>query len=308
MHKLKQRSIIFGDDYMIIRIRKIHILILAVAIISVSLLFALKSEPIVKISSSQNEIKLPVVMYHHITQKSSRAGKYVVLDTELANDIDYLKKCGYRCVTVSELIDFVEGKISLDKKIVMITFDDGFESVYKLAWPILKEKEMKAVVSPVGAFTETYSQNGDKNVNYAYMSWDELKELDESEEFEVQNHTYNMHFSQKGSRKGLSRMNGESDEAYTEALKNDLTKMQDELKKHSSITTTAVVYPYGVYSNSTLEIIKDLNYKCSMVCEERINIIRPGEKDCLYNLGRFNRPSGISSEKFFERLGINDND
>lgn len=289
---------------MIIRINKLHVLIFALLAISISFFFAIRAEKRTAVTAAQNSRTLPIVMYHHVTEKDSRAGKYVVKKSELENDLDYIKKCGYTCVTVSDLINYIDGKKELPKKIIMITFDDGFESVYQLVWPLLKERGMKAVASPVGTVTETYTENGNKNINYAYMDWNELAELDKSDEFEIQNHTYDMHNIADGKRKGLSRMNGESEDAYHDALKDDLSKMQNLLKDKSGINATAIVYPYGVYSKTTLEIVKKLGFRCSMVCEERINSINPSDSDCLFNLGRYNRESGVSTENFFKRLDV----
>ncbi len=290
---------------MVIKLKKNHLFLFLLSLIVLSFLITLKSEDIIKMTSENSELTLPIVMYHQVTEKETRKGKYVIMTDELENDINYLKKCGYSFVTVNDLIAYVNGKTTLPKKIVMITFDDGFESTYRLVWPLLKEKKCKAVVSPVGIFTDEYSKNGDKNINYAYMTWSELGVIEKSEEFEVQNHSFNMHKDSKDDRKGLSRMNGESEEAYSDALKEDLLKMQKLLKENSDINPSAIIYPYGIYSKSTLSVIRELGFNCSMVCEERINKIEFGDKESLYNLGRFNRPSGVSSKDFFKRLGIN---
>lgn len=288
---------------MVIRIRKIHFVAVLLVAILISGIFTLKTEKVVELASS-NQTSLPIVMYHHVTEKDSRKGTYVVKVSELKKDLDYIKKAGYTCVTVNDLIDYINGRKNLPKKIIMITFDDGFESIYQLVWPLLKERNMKAVVSPIGSVAEEYTENGDRNVNYAYMSWDELRELSQSDEFEVQSHTFDMHKVNDGARKGLSRMKGESEEAYREALTKDLTKMQKLLHSKSGVDAKAIVFPYGLYSEATADIIKKLGFKCSMVCEERINKLTVGDEDCLFNLGRFNRPSGVSSEKFFEKVFI----
>lgn len=297
---------LFGDDCVIIRLNKLHAVLLALGLIVSTFIFALCAEKKTTAVSSQNTRMLPIVMYHHITQKPSRAGDYVIKTSELEQDFDYLKDKGYKAVTVQDLIDYVDGKKDLPEKIIMITFDDGFESVYSLAWPMLAERKMCAVAAAVGTITESYTQSGDKNINYAYMTWDELAEIDKSDEFEVQNHSYDMHHTGSGKRKGLSKMNGESVEEYNKILTQDLTKMQNSLKNNSGILATAAVYPYGAYSPSTLETVKKIGFRCSMTCEQRINSISRANADCLYNLGRFNRPSGIATKDFFKKLGIED--
>lgn len=288
---------------MVVRLNKLHALILVFCFLCVSFFFAVKAEK--KPSPAAADVQgrdLPVVMYHHITEKPNRAGKYVIIANELRRDLEKIQQSGYVTVTVRDLLDYVDGKKELPEKIIMLTFDDGFESVRELAWPLLKEKQMCAEIFAVGSITETYSQNHDRNVNYAYLNWDDLRELDESAEFEVHNHTYDMHGTNNKGRKGLSRKRGESPIDYEEALKDDLTRMQQLLKTCSGVESLAIAYPYGSYSNETLGIVKSLGFKASLVCEERINKIIPGDRNCLFDLGRYNRPSGASTDAFFEKL------
>ncbi|MBQ8029287.1 MAG: polysaccharide deacetylase family protein [Clostridia bacterium] len=288
---------------MVIKLRKIHTLIFTVFVITVFLfanIFSLLSQE--KAVSSTSSLRLPIVMYHHVTQNEKRSGKYVITTKELQKDFDYILEKGYTCVTVEDLKNYIDGKIDLPEKIIMITFDDGFESVFRLVRPLLKERKMKAVISPVGSVTELYSKNGDKNINYAYMTWEELAQAEKSDEFEVQSHTYNMHHNEKGKRNGLSKQKNETSKEYEKALTKDLEKMNSLLLKNSGIKPLCIVYPYGLYSKDTLKIIKKIGFISSFVCEERINTISRGNADCLFNLGRYNRPSGIETKDFFDKL------
>ena len=289
-------------EVMIIHIRKFHVFAAVVCVLCVSFLFALKAERTTAPASLTDGRDIPIVMYHHITENPKRAGKYVIMKSELEKDLDLIKENGYTTVTVEDLIDYVDGKTVLPEKIIMLTFDDGFESVRELAWPLLKERNMKAVLSVVGSITETYAENKDRNVNYAYLNWDDIRELSQSGDFEIQNHTYDMHSTGAKGRKGLSRKSGESPSDYENALIDDLSRMQELLKNLSGVNATAVAYPYGSYSKETLSIVKELGFKASFVCEERVDRVSPSDKDSLFNLGRFNRPSGKSSEEFFKRL------
>lgn len=291
---------------MVIRIRKIHICIFAFILVSISFVLTLISEPIDKTVSSEQGIKLPVVMYHHITENPKKAGKYVVTITELEKDFKYIKEKGYETVLIDDLIKFTNGEIELPEKIVMVTFDDGFKSVLKLALPLMEKYSVKAIVAPVGTVTEEYTSNGNTDINYSYMTWEELRSLNSNPLVEVQSHTYNMHLLSKDnkSRNGMAKLKTETEDEYRKIITEDLTKMQNELYKKSGITSTAIAYPYGLYSKSTLDIIKSLGFKSNFLCEERINKIYIGNKNSLYNLGRFNRPSGADTTEFFERMGI----
>ena len=289
---------------MIIRPSKFEAVIAVMLIITVSFIFAVKSENriVSQVSSGAQSVKVPVIMYHHITESEKKAGKYTVMKGELMSDLEYLTENGYNTVTVADLIAFVNNEKTLPEKPIMITFDDGFESFYTLGYPLFAQYNMKAVVSVIGSATETYSEINDHNINYSNMTWSEIKELHESGIVEIQNHSYDMHKSDSKGRKGISKLKNESLKEYRSALTEDLNRLQDLLEKNCGFRPTAIAYPYGAYSKNTLEIIKSCGFSSSFVCEERVNIITSGDKECLYNLGRYNRESGISTEDFFNKI------
>ena len=111
-----------------------------------------------------------------------------------------------------------------------------------------------------------------------------------------------MHISATGQRKGISKLENETFEQYYKSLSYDLLTLQKILKLKCGITPQCVTYPYGAYSEDTTEIIKKLGFKSTMLCEERINTIVQGDEYSLYNLGRYNRPSGISTKDFFNKI------
>lgn len=291
---------------MIIRIKKIHIFLGAFIVAALCFVITVINEPISKNVSAEIEVKVPIVMYHHITENKAKTGKYVIHTEELENDMKYLSSKGYTAVFVADLINYVSGKISLPDKVIMITFDDGFKSVYKLAMPILEKYNMKAVLAVVGSITQEYTDNNNTNINYSYLTWSELSELNQSGIFEIQNHTYNMHtlLLCNNGRNGISKKKGESDIEYKNVIVADLQKMQNELYEKSGIVATAIAYPYGAYSKETLNIIKELGFKSNFLCEEKIPTIIRGDENSLYNLGRFNRASGIKTEDFFKEMNV----
>ena len=288
---------------MIIHLSKFEAVIALLLVVTVSFIFAVNSELKATVVSAEAESTfLPVIMYHHVTEDSSKTGKYTVLKDELTEDLEYIKNNGYTTVTVGELINYVDGKNDLPDKPIMLTFDDGFESFYTYVFPLLKEYKMKAVVSVIGSATEKYSQINDHNINYSNMTWDEINEVHESGLVEIQNHSYNMHKSDNKSRKGISKLKNENHNEYKMIVSADLIKLQELIKEKCGFTPTAIAYPYGAYSEYTLDVIKSCGFISSLVCEERINKIIVGNSESLYNLGRYNRESGISAESFFKRL------
>ena len=132
---------------------------------------------------TDDKVELPIIMYHSILRDTARAGDYVVSPDALASDLDYLKSNGYETVTISDLIRYVDGLADLPKKPVMITFDDGHFNNYLYAYPLLKERNMTAVISVIGSETEKFTNTGEENAYWSYLNINRLKEM--SDVFEI---------------------------------------------------------------------------------------------------------------------------
>jgi peptidoglycan/xylan/chitin deacetylase (PgdA/CDA1 family) len=288
---------------MVFRIKKRHLLALPIALVCVLLACALHSRPARQTMAAPQTRRLPVVMYHHVLRDPSRAGRYVLPEAQLERDPRFLKEAGYESVTVGDLLAFVRGERELPDRIVMLTFDDGYQSMETYVLPLLAETNSKAVLSVVGSFAEVYTDSGDTNVNYACLSWDALRRLSESGRFELQSHTWALHDNRHG-RRGLAQKKGESDDSYRAMLTADLQKNQDAIRLNTGAAPTALVYPFGAFSAQTKQIAADCGFVCTMTCEEKVNTITAGDEACLFGLGRFNRPAGPDSAAFFQKLGI----
>ena len=248
------------------------------------------------------EVKaVPILMYHSILQDESRAGDYVLSPEVFRQDMEYLKARGYTSVFVSELTEYVNGNADLPEKPVVITLDDGYLNNLTYVLPILEELDMKAVISVIGAYSEEFAQNGDRNVMYAHVTWEDIKALCESGHVEIGNHTYDMHKLEP--RKGCAKNVDETLAEYRTSLTEDVSQLQTALAEKSGITPTVFTYPYGLFSDETLPIIKELGFSAALNCTEKINYLTR-DPEQLYHLGRFNRPAGISTEEFMKKTGI----
>lgn len=283
---------------MIIKIRRLHILIMVALVMLLSA--ALLTMQTVSVLSAQEGVRLPVVMYHQLTNSASRAGKYVLTVEQFEKDLEYLKEKGYETVTVNQLLAFSEGKGELPEKPVMITFDDGCETLYAYALPLLKKYGFTAVGFAVGALADSYTELNDHNLNYSCLNWAEIKEMCDSGVVDIQSHSYDLH-KNTVERSGAKKKKGETFEQYYEFLSSDAAKMKEEMIRNTGKAPVAFAYPFGSYSPESAEILNKCGIKMAFTCEEKVNIIRKTESEWLFRLGRYNRPYGISSVSFFEK-------
>ena len=101
---------------------------------------------------------------------------------------------------------------------------------------------------------------------------------------------------------GIGNIKGETKEEYTKIIKPDLEKLNIKIKEVTGIEPVTFTYPFGKAVENSYDVIKDIGFKATLSCEEGINIIRENDKDSLYMLKRYNRPSGISTKDFFEKI------
>ena len=255
-----------------------------------------QSAAVQTVAEQETAVRLPVIMYHSILKDQARAGRYVLSPDALAADLDYLKAQGYETVSIAQLVDYVDGAGTLPEKPVLLTFDDGQYNNYLYAYPLLKERGMCAVVSVIGAETVRYTETGQENAYWSYLSAERLREMQESGVFEIENHSYDLH--ENAGRKGCLKRRGEDDAAYRALLIEDTERAQEMLVNAGLPAPLCYAYPYGACSRETEEVLRGLGFRCTLGCAEKENLITR-DPDCLYLLGRYNRPSGVSTEAFF---------
>lgn len=286
---------------MIFKINK-KILFAVVSVLICGCVFAV-SVDVVNVFSAQSSKALPIVMYHQLTKNKSKSGKYVLTVEQFENDLKYLKEKGYESVTINQLLDYSNGKDSLPDKPIMITFDDGCETLYAYALPLLEQYGFCAVGFVIGALADEYTENGDHNLSYSYLNWEDIKTLCDGGVIDIQSHTYNLH-KNSNSRSGLKKKKSETFEQYSEFLTGDAVKMKMKMSEHTGKEPVAIAYPFGSFSKESEDILKSNGIQIAFTCEEKVNIIKKSESDWLFRLGRYNRPEGISSENFFDKMGI----
>ena len=233
-----------------------------------------------------------ILMYHSLLKDPARHGKYVVSPDLFESDLKYLKEHGYSFVGIQELIDFVYSGAPLPKKSVVITFDDGYYNNYLYAYPLLEKYDAKMVISVIGKYTDLY--DGEKpNAYYSHVTWDMINEMLASGRVEIGNHTYSMHTN--GERRGSKKIKGETDEHYSKILTEDIGKLQAEMFEHTGTYPSVYTYPFGAISNASFGIIADMGFLASLSCAEKPSTVTRGKPESLRCLGRFIRPTKISS-------------
>jgi len=209
---------------------------------------------------------LTVIGYHEITdRKDALIPSYAVTAKQFGEHIDWLKKNGYHFINVDQLIKAHQGKYKLPSKPILLTVDDGYQSFYQNAYPIIRAKKIPVVLAVVGSWLEPKAGQkvdfgGEPIERNKILSWDELKEMQSSGLVEIASHSYHLHQGINGNPQGnlepaaITRIydpktkSYESDAVYQARVYQDLKTNNDLLKAHGLRSPRVMVWPYGRYN------------------------------------------------------------
>jgi peptidoglycan/xylan/chitin deacetylase (PgdA/CDA1 family) len=194
----------------------------------------------------------------------------------LEKQLIWLKQKGYSFLTASELIRLGTG--TGKRKLVCITFDDGFEDNYFYLFPLLKKYQIKVTL-----FAAQQSVFSGKPM----LNESQIKEMSDSGLVEFGGHT----------QTHLNLNEAEKAAAETEILAN-----KQWLETVTCKPCTAFAYPAGKYTERDILILKQLGFTSAFTCERAIRPVSdPFQIPRLYVNGKirlFQFPLLLSRGKF----------
>ena len=246
----------------------------------------------------REEVPLPVLMYHGITDDPALTGEYVILADDFEKDLQWLQDHGYTTVSFQQLANYAENGSRLPEKPVLLTFDDGYYNNYTKAFPLLQKYNANAVINLIGSESDLYSNQVFRPENGGNITWGEASNLVGSGLVEIGSHTYDLHKSSGTGRKGADRMPGESMEDYRAVLLEDLGLNQQRIEEATGQPAIVFAWPYDAWptDGSANPTLKELGFKGSLTSYQIMNTIRRDDPDSLFGLKRFLRTPDFTLE------------
>ena len=185
---------------------------------------------------------LVVLQYHHVSEKTPRSTS---ISPELFKaHLDYLEKYKFNIVDAKDLPKLFKEKKSLPNHSVIITFDDGYKSIYENAFPLLKKRKWP--------FTVFVNSKPHDEKNPRYMSWKQLKEMSKKGAT-IANHTdSHLHL--------IRQRKGESKSEWEERRMLDIRFAQKRIKQEIGKAYKLFAYPYGEYDMALVRQLKNEGY------------------------------------------------
>jgi peptidoglycan/xylan/chitin deacetylase (PgdA/CDA1 family) len=228
-----------------------------------------------------------VLCYHRFVARPETLKKaesqYQLPLSEFKWQMGYLRDNGFNPVSLDQLEAYwFDGK-PLPPKPVLLTFDDGFKSIYEKAYPVVKEFGYPAVL-----FLYTDFVRGQKDS----VKYPEIEEMRKNG-WAVESHTKShMNLGVEGEK----REKLEYRKLVAQELSDPLTFIREKFGSKS----TALAYPYGIFTEEVLKQAKEMGYRLAFTVNAGANDLRVPRLKLRRNLVLF--PINHKAfERFFEK-------
>ena len=222
--------------------------------------------------------KIPVLLYHHLVSENEMTAAQrqndMIISVELFSEhMKYLYDNNYYTASMYEFELYINGKMILPERTVVITFDDGYRSNTRFAYPILKKYDFKASIFLI---TSTI---GEKENVIEKAGWNDLKKC--GDVFSYHSHSHQLHTQQRDGRSAFITSGA--------AVVTD-----DLLISKALLSTSYLAYPYGQTNRSVRRAMIDAGFRMGFTTVADY----AGRKVNPYEIPRFTITPNIDIESF----------
>lgn len=184
-----------------------------------------------------------ILMLHRVVeQRNEGENRELEITPEfLKRTIETYRKQGYRFVSIDEACENINcGRT--DHPFVCLTFDDGYQDNYDIAYPILKQEEVPFAIYVTTGFIDNRHPMWWYTNEKLGISTESLKTLDSDPLCTIGAHTVSH-----------SKLDTLSPEEQTK----EIVQSRQELETLLSHPIRHFSYPHGSYNNKTIDIVRD---------------------------------------------------
>ncbi|HYQ70593.1 MAG TPA: polysaccharide deacetylase family protein [Gammaproteobacteria bacterium] len=184
-----------------------------------------------------------VLMYHHFGDDTPPSTSVTLAQFDA--HLDYLASNGYRIWPLEKIVTQLRDRQALPDKVVAISIDDAYISVYHQAWPRLRARGW-----PFTVFVATDPVDQDLR---AMMSWAQMREM-AAAGVSFANHS-------RAHEHLIRRRPGEDEAQWRARVRDDLLHAQARLQTELGRTPPQLfAYPYGEYDTALRELVGELGF------------------------------------------------
>lgn len=230
-----------------------------------------------------NRPQLPVLLYHRVVNSKNDTGKHkiYVYKNRFESQLQYLKKSGFETLTFRDLLN--NNNHDWNKKIIL-SFDDGYEDNYDIAFPLLKNYGFKAVIFLVTKQKDNSWGRSEGEPVFRMMSEKQIREMSDYG-IEFGGHTQY--------HPNLTKVSEEEANKEIEGCKRDIERITQK-------ECVSFAYPFGAVNETVKSIVKSSGYRFGLATTSGTSVF----SDDLFEIRRIEvRPQNKLSKFKFKASG-----
>jgi poly-beta-1,6-N-acetyl-D-glucosamine N-deacetylase PgaB len=224
------------------------------------------------------------IAFHDVADRVDELDTDAVTTRILAQFFDWLKGSGWTAISLDDIATAARGTRPLPDKAILISFDDGYRSLYTRVFPLLQIYRYPVVAAVVGSWMEARPdgtvQYGDRIVPRShFISWAEAREMQASGLVEFASHSYDLHRGIQANPQGNfipaaitwrydpATRRYETDAQYRARIRSDLQRSRQQIAANLGRAPRAIVWPFGRYSGPALAEAKASGFTFALTLE-----------------------------------------
>jgi len=242
--------------------------LLVAGIVLVCLIFAVWMAVLAALTKHAQRV--PVLIYHNISADNiTDRDRCQTSGASFAAEMEFLHNNGYQVIPLKKLISHMQYGEKLPEKALVITFDDGYEGVYKVAYPILKKYNIPATIFLIANRDQYFGPDAPP-----MLTWDEMREMEGSGLIDIQAHTYDLHYavytdSERTCLKPATIARAympelgrrETAEEFADRLYEDFLLARTTIEANLQKQVDTMAWPFGAYNLTSLRMARKAGFK-----------------------------------------------
>jgi peptidoglycan/xylan/chitin deacetylase (PgdA/CDA1 family) len=239
------------------------------------------------------------IAFHDVADRTDELDVDAVTTRSLAQFFDWLKGSGWTAVSLDDIAAASRGTRPLPDKSILVSFDDGYKSLYTKVFPLLQVYRIPVVAALVGSWMEGRPDGtvlyGDRVVPRSnFLTWAEVREMQATGLVEFASHSYDLHRGVLANPQGNmvpaaitwrydpATQRYETDAQYRARIHDDLRRSRQQIAANTGRPARAIVWPFGRYSGPALAEAKAAGFTFALTLEPE-----PAYTSDLYAIHRY---------------------
>lgn len=183
-----------------------------------------------------------ILLYHHVD--TNTPATTTISPDLFSQHLAYLADNQFQVWTLGKIVSYLTLKKPIPDKVVAITFDDGYQSVYENAYPMIKRYEWPfTIFVSTNAIDQGYSHQA---------SWEQLRTMADNGAAIGNHSATHTHF--------LKRYDGEGLAKWQQRATSDIMKAERRIIEEIGHSEQLFAYPYGEYNRELTALVHQMGF------------------------------------------------